>query len=156
VFTVKTSVRTSWDSRAILGPAERAERKIMMGFGGYAQKVAKRSIVRGVGKDVSMPGDVPFGHGNEIYKNFIFFAYDARDHLVVIGAALVTGTRGGGDAPPEKIEYGGDELVTFVVRGKTVVKLIHYDARPAMRLAFHKAIDKFLPELIENSIVSGV
>jgi hypothetical protein len=150
------SVRTSFDSRAILGPAERAERKIMMGFGGYVQKVAKRSIIRGVGKEVSRPGDVPFGHGNEIYKNFIFFAYDSRDHLVVIGAALVTGTRGGGDAPPEKIEYGGDELVTFLVRGKTVVKLIHYDARPAMRLAFHKAIDKFLPQLIENSIVSGV
>jgi hypothetical protein len=156
VFKVNTSVKTSWDSRAILEPAERAERKILMRFGGYVQRVAKNSIQRGVGKQVSMPGEVPFGHGNEIYKNFLFFAYDARDHLVVIGAALVTGTRGGGDAPPEKVEYGGDELVTFVVRGKTVVKLIHYDARPAMRLAFHKAIDKFLPQLIEHSIVSGV
>lgn len=147
---VKFDFRSNFDEQKILTPAEKAERKILMGFGGYVRAVARRSIKKGGPFDRSYDGQPPVGHANELYRNFLAFGYDEKRHEVSIGSALLTGTRG--DVAPEKIEYGGTERV-IVGNGKTRRAIVaRYTPRPAMRLAYEAAVKKFLPQLIENSI----
>lgn len=147
---MKFDFRSSFDEKKILTPAEKAERKILMGFGGYVRAVATRSIKKGGPSDKSFDGQPPVGHANELYRNFIFFGYEEKQHEVSIGSALLTGTRG--DIAPEKIEYGGTERV-IVGNGKRRRMIVaRYAPRPAMRLAYEAAVKKFLPQLIENSI----
>jgi DNA polymerase-3 subunit epsilon len=105
---MKFDFKSNFDEKKILTPAEKAERKILMGFGGYVRSVARRSIKKGGPFDKSYDGQSPVGHANELYRNFIAFGYDEKRHEVSIGSALLTGTRG--DIAPEKIEYGGTEV----------------------------------------------
>lgn len=147
---IKAKLSGNFDGKPILSAAERAERKLLMQFGAYVLRTAKRSIKKGGPKQTSAPGEPPIGHGQELYANFIAFAHDPTRHEVVIGSALLSGTLG--DVAPEKIEYGGTEAI---VVGKWPLrrrKVVHYLPRPAMRLAYDVAVKKFLPQLIENSI----
>lgn len=148
---MKMRFKGSFSSREILTKAERAEQRCLYGIGSYTQKTGKRMIRRGSKGERSLPGQPPLGHANELYKNFIFFAVDRRAHLVVIGGALLSGTQG--NIAPEKIEYGGDEVIFVTRHGVRTQKLAHYEPRPVMQPALAKAIKKMLPELLRNSIV---
>ncbi len=147
---IKAKFSGNFDGKPILSAAERAERKLLMQFGAYVMRTAKRSIKKGGPKETSVPGEPPVGHGQELYANFIAFAHDPARHEVVIGSALLSGTLG--DVAPEKIEYGGIEAI---IVGKWPLrrrKVVHYLPRPAMRLAYDVAVKKFLPTLIKHSI----
>jgi hypothetical protein len=148
---IKTTFSAKFDASPILSAADRAEKKLLMQFGAYVMRTAKRSIKKGGPREKSMPGEPPVGHGSELYANFIAFAHDPARHEVVIGSQLLSGTLG--DVAPEKIEYGGVEAL---IVGKWPFRkriVVNYEARPAMRLAYDAAVKKFLPQLIENSIV---
>src|SRR5262245_30617989 len=106
VITIKAKM--TWDATPILSAAEKAQRRMLFRAGGYIVRTAKNSIRRGAPSERSQPGSAPIGHGLETYRNFIRFAVDARAKTMVAGSTLLGGTRGG-DAPPEKIEYGGTE-----------------------------------------------
>lgn len=147
---LKATFSGNVEGKAILSAADRAEKKLLMQFGAYVMRTAKRSIKKGGRKQTSAPGEPPVGHGRERYANYIAFAHDPARHEVVIGSQLLSGTLG--DVAPEKIEYGGTEAI---IVGKWPLrrrKVVHYLPRPAMRLAYDVAVKKFLPKLIENSI----
>ncbi len=148
---IKATFSGNVDGKAILSAADRAEKKLLMQFGAYVMRTAKRSIKKGGRKETSAPGSPPVGHGQELYANFIAFAHDPARHEVVIGSQLLSGTLG--SVVPEKIEYGGPQAI---IVGKWPLrrrKVVHYLPRPAMQLAYDVAVKKFLPKLIENSIV---
>lgn len=148
---IKTSFSGTIDGKPILSAADRAEQKLLMQFGAYVMRTAKRSIKKGGPKQTSTPGEPPVGHGQELYANFIAFAHDPSRHEVVIGSQLLSGTLG--DVAPEKIEYGGTEAIIVGKWPFRKRKVVNYLPRPAMRLAYDVAVKKFLPKLIENSIV---
>jgi hypothetical protein len=148
---VKATFKGNIDGKAILSAADRAEQKLLMQFGAYVMRTAKRSIKKGGRGETSSPGEPPVGHGMEFYANFIAFAHDPAKHEVVIGSQLLSGTLG--DVAPEKIEYGGTEAIIVGKWPFRKRKVVNYLPRPAMRLAYDVAVKKFLPKLIENSIV---
>lgn len=147
---MKFDFKSNFDEKKILTPAEKAERKILMGFGGYVRSVARRSIKKGGPFDKSYDGQSPVGHANELYRNFIAFGYDEKRHEVSNAEPMLTGTRG--DIAPEKIEYGGTERIIVGNGARRRMIVARYAPRPAMRLAYEAAVKKFLPQLIENSI----
>ena len=150
-MNVTASFVSKFDSREIMTPADKFIKRTLFQAGGFTQKTAKRSMKRGGPKDRSQAGEAPVGHGNEIYKNFTYFAVDLRAQLVVIGSALVLGAQG--DIAPEKIEFGGDELV-WVGSGPSKHKALrHYEARPAMRLAYELMLKSLMPKLLAAGIV---
>ena len=68
---IKTNFSGTVDGKAILSAADRAEQKLLMQFGAYVMRTAKRSIKKGGPKQTSKPGEPPVGHGQELYANFI-------------------------------------------------------------------------------------
>ncbi len=99
-----------FDADRIKVAMDRTTRRLLSRFGAYVRTRARTSIRSR--KGTSKPGQPPRSHTG-LLKNFIFFAYDADRHDVVIGPVKthqvfgdafgrpVTGT------VPEVLEYGG-------------------------------------------------
>jgi len=147
-MTPEAIVVTEFDQSPILRASERGKRRILMQFGAAVRTTARRSVRKGGAVDKSTEGQPPIGHANELYRNFILFGYEPYE--VVIGSALLTGTRG--QIAPEKIEYGGTETI-WIGKGRMRRRVTaQYGPRPAMRLAFNRIVERTLPKIIENSV----
>lgn len=169
-----------FNKEAILSPAEKMKARVYKQFGAYTRTVAKNSMIdmgantdkqikrreRALnragfimtgGRRVSMPGSPAFSRVGHV-KRHIYFAADAEG--VVIGPALLAGVRSEGQAAVHVLEYGGSEQITAAEfsKGKRVLvrKTAQYKARPTMRLAFAKAMEKQLPKLLEAGIMREV
>lgn len=160
--------RTFFDARRVTDPAERVIKTKLSRFGAFTRRTAKTSIKKAPKVDasgkikrgrkkkgveyrdaVSKPGDPPFGHGQQLYKKFIYFGYDAAKQTVIIGPALFK--RQGPYIVPEIIEKGGDVLI---VRPGRRPRPARFRARPAMQLAHDAELPKFMVGL-KDSIKPG-
>lgn len=146
--SINVGIEMTFDGSEILAAGERAERKILFGMGAGIRTAARRMIKKGGPNDRSTKDMPPVGHANELYRNFIAFGYEP--HEVAIGSQLISGVRG--DVAPEKIEYGGREVVT-IGKGPMMRRVVmQFAPRPAMRLAMDEVIKKLLPKLIAKSV----
>lgn len=145
---INVGIETTFDGSEIKAAGAEAERKILIRMGAGIRTIARRSIKKGNPSSRSDEGTPPVGHGPELYANFIAFGYEP--HEVAIGSQLLSGTMG--DVAPEKIEYGGKEVIV-VGKGPMRRRIVaQFGPRPAMRLAMDVAIKKLLPKVIANSV----
>ncbi len=153
-MSIVTTFIAQYDANAILTPAQKARRRIIFKFFGAVRTTAKHSIKLAESKlQRSLPGYPPLSHKpNQAYKNLIFFAIEADGSEGVAGGIPFADSKGTGKVP-KIIEYGGEEDVLVGHGTNRRRKRINYKARPAMRLAYAKTVEKTLPKLIENSIV---
>lgn len=153
-LTLKMAKENFFDPKAILSAAEKGKRKILVGFGATCRKIAKNSIKTGPDDKHSAPGQAPIGHnGKTRYKDFIFFFHDKDTDEVITGAVLLP--RKDKTIVPGALEKGGlvDHRKFSGSGGNYQVVTTLQAARPHMKPAFDKTVEKFLPGLIENSIV---
>lgn len=153
MFTMEFAASKFFDPKAFDRPIAKAKKKILSQFGAYVRKVAQNSIKTGAATQHSPPGVPPTGHsGSTRYKDFIFYFYDAAGDSVVIGGAALP--RRDSAKVPQALERGGQTTGTRQLSGgKRVKETIMLQARPHMVKAYEIAVKKFLPQLIENSIV---
>ncbi len=151
----EATLHAFFDRKAVLGPAERAERKFLGKFGGYCRKTIQNSIRDG--KDTSEVGHAPRNHPNGPfpggYKATIFYSYVAADHAVYIGPVKLNQLSG--RMEPNTLEFGGDALVRRGRRGQTRLEMCHFGARPHMRPGFARSIEQ--PQfraLLENCVIN--
>lgn len=90
-----------FDRDYILDRVENAKRNALSKFGVFVFTTARGFIRKG--KNPSKPGKPPKGHGSELLKRFILFAYDDARDSVVIGPGLLNR----GSNAPRLNEYGG-------------------------------------------------
>lgn len=131
-----------FDRAAVMSYASTATRARLSRFGSYVRTVAKRSIRKRKGS--SAPGSPPHGHGQELLRRFIFFAYDKPKNSVVIGPTRING--GAGEAPALE-EYGGTTI--RYRHGKPTTAI--YAKRPYMQPAF-EAGKRNLKEIWSGSV----
>lgn len=92
----------------------------------------------------SEPGEPPRNQMG-LLKQFIFFTYEPSRRSVVIGPARLAGA--GEDPPvPEVLEYGG---ATY---NRRVGKRVRIEARPYMRPAFSRQMQKQMPQMWQNAV----
>jgi hypothetical protein len=142
LFKVK---QTFFDSKAVVGAVDRAERRVLSKFGAYVRRTARSSIR--TRKRMSRPGEPPTNRTGML-KRFIFFGYDRMRASVVIGPMRLNSKRG--DAP-EALEHGGSSIVTAYRRKRVVRKRMNIRARPFMGPALAKEQPK-LPDMWRDSI----
>lgn len=146
-------LKVQWNAKPIISAADRARNKMLGKFGGYVRSTAKNSIKTGADNQHAPPGKPPVGHtGNPRYKDWIFYFVDYSSGEVVIGAILLP--RKDNQTVPGTLERGGTSQVpVYRGWGRSRKITIQQAARPHMQPAFDKAVEKMLPQLIENSIV---
>ena len=158
------NVKTLFNTKAILTPAEKMQRSLLSKFGGYCRTVMRNSIKQAPGPDKhARPGDPPYYHKHARainYRDTIFFVVDWASRSVTIGGVLLSGTAAGGKPVPGMLEHGsatlGVQSDTAKVRtDKGRAKRIpgNVAPHPHSRPAFDKAIKKKLPELIKGGIM---
>jgi len=166
---------------AVVKNLTKQERAVMSRFGAFVRTRAQSSMLRHVvqrsfgvkskvtsRKGVSRPGEPPYVHQGTLVK-FLFFAYDATTHSVVIGPSAtnqvffdkagrpVTGTvpgvleRGGQITILERQRRSG-EWVRADLRSRrrwghlpTRYRTVSIAARPYMRPAMFAELPKFAP-----------
>ncbi len=149
---LKLGVNTFFNPKAFASPVDKASQKILSQFGAYTCGVAKRLIKTKPADQHSSGGNAPYGHeGTTRYKDFIFFFYDASKKTVVMGAVLLP--RKDQQKVPQTLERGGVATITQFEGGHLKAKTVRYEPRPHMQTAFDIVVKKFLPKLIEGSIV---
>ena len=153
-----------FDRQRITSSLDRALGKRLRQHGGTTRKIAQRSLR--YRKEKSRPGQPPSAHKSaartkrnkktgaattrsiSLLREFIFFGYDPKQQVVIIGPALLNGTRGSGAlTTPQVLEYGGP--VRIPRKGRTPIVGTH-PARPYMRPAHALALKKFLPSLKDS------
>ena len=145
-----------FDRSKIETAVQRMWKRQLSRFGAFVRQRAKTSLR--YRKKPSAPGQPPAAHRTgrrkhvnkktgaikirpvSLLREFIFFGYEQDSNTVVIGPALLRGTkRQGNQTVPELLEYGGN------AGGK------RYEPRPFMRPADIKERPKFL-ESLKNSV----
>ena len=151
-------VKFEFNKRAILTPAEKAQKKLLDKFGGYDRKAQQNSLKRGKGPSpIFSP---PHRHSERPdIKDTVFYFTDAKKKEVVIGMVLLSGKPGGDRAMPGVLEHAGEAQVMPSKREKMAGKgmqVIKVEARPSAQPAFEKTIKKQLPGLIAGGIMREV
>lgn len=118
-----------FDRDEVLRRLTKAERQMMVRFGGTVRKRAKGSIRSR--KGASPPGKPPHNHTG-LLRNKIFFAYEPSRHAVIIGPERLDELTPDNRDALEMLEIGG---TTTRTRGKRR-RRVTYKARPFMRPAF--------------------
>jgi len=170
-----------FNEKAILSPAERMQEKIIKDTLGYTRRVAQNSMIdMNVGNDakaikkrerkldrrgfdvrthngfttrVSKPGAPAFSKVGYV-KRFILFAVDMKAKEGVCGPAKLSGVKS--ENAVETLEHGGIEQIFIGGPRKRISVTANYKARPTMRLAFAKALEKKTPRLIEGGLMREV
>lgn len=155
-----------FDKPAVTNSVDKATRKVLSKFGAFVRRRARTSMRKKKGN--SPPGSPPYVQTG-LLKQFLFFAYDPEKKSVVIGPALLNGTKQKGTL--ERLEYGGtvagngrvayltnqvgrDSAGRFTSSGVTRVVLngtIVYRPRPFMRPAFDAELPG-LPAMWRDSV----
>lgn len=138
--------------KTVIDPAERMAQRQLSRFGALVRSIARNSIKPARGPNaISMRGSPPLSHGGSPrYKDTILYTYDKAAKTVYIGPVLLSGK--GGQAIPGLLEHGGSAQV-IVGRGRNRKRITaQYRARPHMRPAQKIVIDKYLKDLLKNSI----
>ena len=121
---------------AVIKHAQRQTVRVFGRFGGYMRKVVRTSLRKR--KTSSPPGKPPAGHGNQLLKNFTFYAVEPQSPSVIIGPAKVAGTLS--SSAPSALERGGKTRIRTVVRGKPVEKTVILKPRPYIGPAAAKTL----------------
>lgn len=150
-----------FDRDKVIAAMNRKTRKVLSKFGSYVWKRARTSIKKApkvnaetgvrlgrgrrrkdvpVRDAVSRPGDPPFGHGDQLLRKNIFFAYDDSAKSVIIGPAKLNKP----GSAPSALEYGG--LSQAQLRSGAVLQ-IKIEPRPFMGPAFLEEQKSSLPKL---------
>lgn len=165
--------KAAFNAKAILTPAEKMQVRTVQETLAYTRTVAKNSMLDmkpqtqagatkrdralkrlGLSSGASSrPGQAAFSKVGHI-KQHIYFAVDPRTKEGVAGPAKLHGVQSKNAV--ETLERGGVEQIFLGGRRKRVAVSARYQARPTMRLAFAKAVEKKLPKLIENGIMREV
>jgi hypothetical protein len=156
------ALKLSWNSQAILTPAEKFQKRLLGSFGAYCMRTQRNSIKR-----ASQPhqrsdeGSPPLHHATPLlngqgFKGTIFFAVDLRKKECSIGPVLLNGTAAGGQRVPEVLEKGGVIVLLSGARRDRRRRSIQVRARPSAQPAFEKTVKKKLPELIAGGIMREV
>lgn len=165
--------KAAFNAKAILTPAEKMQVNTIKETLAYTRTVARNSMIdmkpqnpAGIAKrdralkrfglsagESSRPGQAAFSKVGHI-KRHIYFAVDARTKEGVAGPAKLHGVQSKNAI--ETLEKGGVEQIFIGGRKRRVSVTANYRARPTMRLAFAKAVEKKLPKLIENGIMREV
>jgi hypothetical protein len=101
-------------SNAVLAKMAAASRNALMKQGSYL-RTAARNLIR-TKPQPSAPGNPP-RNVTGLLKNFIIYRYDQGPMSIVIGPALLGGSKNTSPTIPEILETGGTE-VALVRRGK--------------------------------------
>jgi hypothetical protein len=150
--TFKMAKSMFFDEKAILGPAEKAKRKMLNEFGAYVRTTAKNSIKPAGDNQHAPPGKPPYSHKKRTrYKDWIYYFYDKFADDVIIGGILLP--RKDRTKVPGVLERGGQ--VEYRKREKNRMRrdVRTQQPRPHMQPAFDIAVSRKLPGLIKNSIV---
>lgn len=160
-LTIKEARGNFFSSQAVIKAVDAATRRVLSRFGSYVRQRARSSIkkapkidastgakLRGrrrtgqrVEDAASQPGRSPYGHGSQVLKRFIFFAYDPGRKSVVIGPARVGGTVDSDSLPA--LEYGGPSTIESRRGGPR--RRIRIEARPFMGPAFDEEVRRLPP-----------
>lgn len=134
-----------FDRDKVARAVDRALRRTLSRFGAFV-RTRSRSSIR-TRKKVSEPGSPPSSHTG-LLKRFIYFGYEPTTKTVVIGPALLNGTRSNaGLTQPETLERGGAVTVAGP-RGRP--RTATYRPRPFMMPAFEAERSKFLESLKDS------
>lgn len=134
-----------FDRDRIMGPVDRAERRVLNHAGALTRKIARQSIRKR--KRVSQPGQPPSSHAGWLRK-FIYYHYDRAHASVIVGPALLRSRLG--YVVPETLEFGGSVHV-FRKNRRLLAK---FRPRPYMRPALEKVAPKF-PGLWQGAVTSS-
>lgn len=141
-----------WNEKPLLSKADQAAISAISGVGAGTRTIAKNSIKTQPQGKHSKPGSPPYGHdGRTRYKDWIFFFVDKQKKEMVAGGILLA--RKDQSKVPGVLEKGGKSTVSqkeFWWKGPRIE--ITQEARPHMAPAMDKAVKKYLPKLLENSI----
>jgi hypothetical protein len=155
-----------FDRPAVTNAVDKATRQVLSKFGAFVRRRARTSMRKKKGN--SPPGSPPYVQTG-LLKQFLFFAFDPDKKSVVIGPALLNGTKQKGTA--ERLEYGGtlagngrvayitnqvgrDQAGRFTSGGVTRVELngtLTYRPRPFMRPALAAELPG-LPAMWRDSV----
>lgn len=155
-----SNVSIHFNAKAILTPAEKAQKSLLNKFGGFTRRTQRNSLKRGKigprgGALHSKPGEPPHRHSNRPdIKNTVFYFVDVAAKDVVIGMVLLSGKPRGGRAMPGVLEHSGQASIKTGVRGKQ--KIVTVESRPSATPAFQKTIKSQLPGLIAGGIMREV
>lgn len=145
-------LKLEFSAEPVLRAEEVATRKTLGKLGATVRKIARNSIKTRGDNEHAPPGEPPIGHnGNPRYKDWIFYYVDRSPKEVVIGPLLLP--RKDSQIVPETLEYGGEVPVPTSHKPNAPKVLVRQEARPHMRPALDKAVEKYLPAMLENSIV---
>lgn len=135
-----------FDRDRIMGPVNRAERRVLNHAGALTRKIARQSIRKR--KRISQPGQPPSSHAGWVRK-FLFYYYDRVRGSVIAGPTKLKSKLG--YSVPEILEYGGEVRVFR----KNTWLLQTFRARPYMRPALKKVAPKF-PGLWQGSVTNSI
>lgn len=173
---------TFFDRHKVTDPVERMWRRNLSRFGAFVRQRSKTSIR--YSKRPAPAGQPPHAHRTatkakknkktgvvkvqpvSLLREFIFFGYEASANTVVIGPALLRGTRSkttSASTIPELLEHGGeaqieqDKQVGWKSVGRERIpitarstKPARYSPRPFMRPAADKETPKFMASLKDS------
>jgi hypothetical protein len=153
-----------FDRERVARAVDKATRKHLNWFGGYARKVARSSLK--AKKGISSPGSPPFVHANyrrthkvtkgkrvELpkpqkrysFKDSVLYSFEPEAKTVVIGPVLFNGAKTS-PTVPELLEKGG---TTTVTRGGATFTA-NYRPRPFMAPAFETTKTNFMKRLKDS------
>lgn len=144
-------VKFHFDKKPLATASERFTQRLLGRFGAYTRTAQRNSLKRARGNEVSEPGQPPLRHGDAAVdiKDTVFFVVDPIRKEVVIGMVLLRIHSSGRPPMPGILEHSGRTWITS--HGKTMT--VDIEARPSAKPAFDKAIQKLLPNLIEEGLV---
>lgn len=142
-----------WNEKPLLSKADQATIGALSGVGAATRAIGKNSIKTQPKGKRSKSGGPPYGHdGRTRYKDWIFYFVDKQSKEMVAGAILLP--RKDQTKVPGVLEKGGKSTVLrnreFWWKSSRVE--ISQQSRPHMAPAMDKAVKKYLPKLLENSI----
>jgi hypothetical protein len=138
-------IHSFFDKEKVVKALNRAEREALSKFGSFVWKRSRTSIVKR--KRISRPGSPPSGHGRQLLRKNIFFAYEPEKHSVVIGPARLGGE---GREILRRIELGGVARGRVNHRTRATVAMT-YRPRPFMGPALKAEATNF-PNLWANTV----
>ena len=152
--TMEAAKGMFFDPSTFDDPLAKAKQKILNRFGATVRATAKNSIKQGAEGQHAAAGQPPLSHnGTTRYKDWIFYFWDKTLDEVIVGAILLP--RKDHTIVPNALEQGGQVEHTKFVGATRQTVITNQAARPHMKPAYDKTVEKLLPSLIENSIVKG-
>lgn len=143
-YTLKQFKGLFFDRALVEGKIDTATYKVMVKFGAYLRRSARRNFRRGSAKQPQPPK--PRSIQGDL-KRFIWFGWEPTRRTLVAGPALLPRQRDKNNPPPKKVERGGNFMTR--IKGKLVRQT--YREFPFMRDALKKEMP-LLPMMWRDTI----